>query len=64
MAFLFPADDDRSAKGIILVNRVTAETAAALSGFSIQYIRRLAYEGKAGYPTVYPLPTCSSVLPK
>ena len=44
--FLIQPDDDRSAKGIILVDRVTAETAAALTGYNIQYIRRLAYEGK------------------
>ncbi|MBN1429063.1 MAG: helix-turn-helix domain-containing protein [Anaerolineae bacterium] len=39
-------DDNRSAKGIILDDCITADTAAALSGYNIQYIRRLAYEGK------------------
>jgi len=39
-------DDNRSAKGIILDDCVTAETAAALTGYHIQYIRRLAYDGK------------------
>jgi len=39
-------DDSRSAKGIILADCVTAETAAALTGYNIQYVRRLAFEGK------------------
>ena len=46
MAFLIHADDDRSAKGIILDDCVTAETAAALTGYNIQHVRRLAYDGK------------------
>jgi hypothetical protein len=47
MAFSTPPDDDsRSAKGIILDDCVTAETAAALTGYNIQHIRRLAYDGK------------------
>jgi excisionase family DNA binding protein len=45
MAFPIP-DDDRSAKGIILDECVTAETAAALTGYNIQHIRRLAFDGK------------------
>jgi len=39
-------DDNRSAKGIILDDCVTAETAAALTGYHIQYIRRPAYDAK------------------
>jgi excisionase family DNA binding protein len=46
MAPLLQADDDRSAKGIVLDECVTAETAAALTGYNIQHIRRLAYDGK------------------
>jgi hypothetical protein len=57
MAFLYTADggehdphhgtdDDRSAKGIILADCVTAETAAALTGYNIQHIRRLAYDSR------------------
>jgi excisionase family DNA binding protein len=40
------SDDERSAKGIILDDCVMAETAAALTGYNIQHIRRLAYDGK------------------
>jgi hypothetical protein len=47
MAFSTPPDDDsRSAIGIVLDDCVTAETAAALTGYNIQHIRRLAYDGK------------------
>jgi hypothetical protein len=35
MALLIQADDDRSAKGIILDDRVTAETAAAYTGYNL-----------------------------
>ena len=45
-SFCSAEDDNRSAKGIILDDRVTAETAAALTGYNIQHVRRLAYEGK------------------
>jgi excisionase family DNA binding protein len=45
-AYRHKIDDDRSAKGIVLDECVTAETAAALSGYNIQHVRRLAYEGK------------------
>ncbi len=47
MAFLIRGeDDDRTAKGIIVDDCVTAETAAALTGYNIQHIRQLAFEGK------------------
>jgi excisionase family DNA binding protein len=46
MALSIHTDDDRSAKGIILDDCVTAETAAALTGYNIQHVRRLAYDGK------------------
>jgi hypothetical protein len=40
MAFSTPPDDDsRSAKGVILDDCVTAETAAALTGYNIQHIK-------------------------
>jgi hypothetical protein len=51
MASFISADDDdrdefhRTAKGIILADCVTAETAAALTGYHIQHIRRLALSG-------------------
>ncbi len=44
--FQHEVDENRSAKGIILDDCVTAETAAALTGYHIQYIRRLAFDGK------------------
>jgi excisionase family DNA binding protein len=47
MAFSTPLDSgSRSAKGVILDDCVTAETAAALTGHNIQHIHRLAYDGK------------------
>ncbi len=47
MAFLIRGeDDDRTAKGIVVDDCVTAETAAAVTGYNIQHIRRLAFEGK------------------
>ncbi len=46
MTFLIPEEDDRSAHGHILRNHITAETAANLSGYNLQYIRRLACDGK------------------